>query len=106
MLLAKFGCFILIVCNVALYDSSAPSISSEQCIQDGRPQPDLSEVEKAARQAKLVALFCRCLGLHFVAHAFHSLKNPQQIASKNLVNLGCVVAALDQRLRNLRQIGS
>src|SRR6266567_7908123 len=52
-----------------------------------------------------VSLFCSTRGLHLVAHALHFAELAHQISAKNLLDVVRAVAAVKQRLRDLRQIG-
>ena len=45
------------------------------------------------------------LSLHLVAHAFHFAEDAQQIAAENFLDVVGAVTAIEQRLRDLRQVG-
>ena len=42
---------------------------------------------------------------HFAAYAFHVAEDAHQIPAENLMNVGGAVPAIEQRLRDLRQVG-
>src|SRR3954467_1192968 len=44
--------------------------------------------------------------VHLAAHAFYFAKNAQQVAPEDLLDVFSLVTAVEQRLRDLRQVGS